>query len=255
MPHAEVRGIRLHYEEEGHGTPVVLVHGGLGSSEDWQHQASVLARRHRVLRPDLRGHGKSTRFGEPGNPWSALDVETFTDDLAAFLEAVLPEDRVHLVGASMGSLLCQRLATEAPKRFRSLTCVASPPVVSEALRQFLRKGRAAPPPPAVADQYARVHGEPYWRDLRDRLLGTLAEMPEDVYPQSLLRGFKGPAWVVEASDDPTYSPVSTAFWYAWLPQARLDRPTGGHWLYKDGGAGTAWFNEGLQRLLQEADHA
>ena len=253
MPTAPVNGVRLHYEERGQGAPLVFVHGGMGSLEDWKHQAARFAPTHRVVRLDLRGHGRSTPFGSPENPWARLEVETFSDDVLAFLDHVAPGDGgVHLVGASMGSLVAQRVATEAPHRVLSLTSVASPPIASEALRQFNRKGREALPPEKVQAHHARVHGDPYWRALRDHLLAYLGELPDDVFPQALLRGFKGPAWVVEAADDPAYSPVGTAFWYAWLPQARLDRPAGGHWFYKDGAEGTAWFNEGLARFLQEA---
>src|SRR5947208_16902105 len=58
---ADVNGIRLYYESQGDGPPVVLVHG-LGLSGDiWRYQAPALAQRYRVITLDTRGHGQSSK--------------------------------------------------------------------------------------------------------------------------------------------------------------------------------------------------
>ena len=57
---AEVRSVRLRYFVAGEGAPLVLVHGLGGAASNWTELAPLLAARHRVLVPDLPGHGGST---------------------------------------------------------------------------------------------------------------------------------------------------------------------------------------------------
>lgn len=52
---------QLHYEEYGHGAPVLLVHGLGSSTRDWEYQIPELARYYRVIALDVRGHGRSDK--------------------------------------------------------------------------------------------------------------------------------------------------------------------------------------------------
>jgi alpha-beta hydrolase superfamily lysophospholipase len=56
--HAKVNGISLYYATIGHGSPVVLLHGGLANSDYWGNQIKALAPRHTVIVVDSRGHGR-----------------------------------------------------------------------------------------------------------------------------------------------------------------------------------------------------
>ena len=49
----------------GSGPPLILLHGGLANSNYWGNQVPVLARTHRVIVMDSRGHGRSTRDSQP----------------------------------------------------------------------------------------------------------------------------------------------------------------------------------------------
>src|SRR5713101_7836180 len=60
-----VNGIRIWYAVFGHGSPVILLHGGFGNSNYWGLQIPVLARQHEVIVLDSRGHGRSTWNTEP----------------------------------------------------------------------------------------------------------------------------------------------------------------------------------------------
>ena len=53
--HAKVNGISLYYATIGHGSPVVLLHGGLSNSDYWGNQIKALAPRHTVIVMDSRG--------------------------------------------------------------------------------------------------------------------------------------------------------------------------------------------------------
>jgi 3-oxoadipate enol-lactonase len=98
---------------------VVLVHGALESSEAWRAWVPHLSRQYRVLRPDLRGHGQSTRPG-PGYPWS---VPGLAADLIALLDA-LGIQRAHLVGAKIGGATVLEASRVAPGRVLSTTAIS-----------------------------------------------------------------------------------------------------------------------------------
>src|SRR5690242_19340914 len=57
---AAVNGIKVWYAVFGQGSPVIMVHGGAGSSKYWGLQIPVLARQYEVIVLDSRGHGRST---------------------------------------------------------------------------------------------------------------------------------------------------------------------------------------------------
>ena len=56
---AEVNGTRLYYEIFGFGEPIVLIHGGYCDLRVWDDQVQDFSERHKLIRYDLRGHGKS----------------------------------------------------------------------------------------------------------------------------------------------------------------------------------------------------
>ena len=56
-----VNGIDLHYEIDGAGDPLLLLHGGTGCHRDWVHAGRIqLARDYQLIAPDARGHSQST---------------------------------------------------------------------------------------------------------------------------------------------------------------------------------------------------
>lgn len=107
--YAEVNGIRLYYSKVGHGSPVVLLHGGLGNADYWGHQAKALAARHTVISVDSRGHGRSTRDARP------YGYDLMADDVIALLDQ-LKIPRADFVGWSDGAILGLDLAMRHPQR-------------------------------------------------------------------------------------------------------------------------------------------
>jgi len=106
-------GVRIRYVDLGAGPPVVLVHGFTGTIErSWVNTGVLpdLARDHRVLALDLRGHGHS---GKPHDPRAydeiALDVIRLLDHLQI--------EKSHVVGYSLGGIIVLKLLTTHPERF------------------------------------------------------------------------------------------------------------------------------------------
>jgi pimeloyl-ACP methyl ester carboxylesterase len=110
---AEVKGVRMRYFVGGDGPPLVLVHGLGGSAWNWIELAPLLARRHRLLVPDLPGHGGSS-------PLPAVSgLEPFADRVAlvAEREGLLPAP---VVGHSLGGMVVLRLALRRPDAVKAL---------------------------------------------------------------------------------------------------------------------------------------
>ncbi|PTL83696.1 alpha/beta fold hydrolase [Vitiosangium sp. GDMCC 1.1324] len=120
MPRVHLDGSSLHFEESGAGAPVLLLHGLGSSGQDWELVAPRLAAGHRVIVPDVRGHGRSDKPAGPyGVPLFARDISTLCERLGL--------TRVHVVGLSMGGMIGFQLAVERPELVRSLTVVNSGP--------------------------------------------------------------------------------------------------------------------------------
>lgn len=122
---------QLHYEEYGHGEPLVLVHGLGSSTLDWEYQIPVLAAHYRVIALDVRGHGRSAK------PVERYSIAGFAEDVAALIEH-LKLGPVHLVGISMGGMIGFQLGVDRPELLKSLTIVNSgPEVKAKSLRDCL----------------------------------------------------------------------------------------------------------------------
>jgi len=88
--------IELYYEDQGSGSPVVLIHGWPLSGRSWENQVPALVDAgYRVITYDRRGFGKSSQ------PWTGYDYDTFAADLDALLTHLDLSDAT-LVGFSMG---------------------------------------------------------------------------------------------------------------------------------------------------------
>ena len=118
----------MFYEDHYFGEPwrepevALLIHGIAESSIAWFGWVPHLAREFRVLRPDLRGLGKST-VPPSDYEWS---LGAFTQDIERFLDA-LNIEAAHVVGAKFGGSIAFQFAADYPERTRTLT-VASGPV-------------------------------------------------------------------------------------------------------------------------------
>ncbi|MCC8392787.1 alpha/beta hydrolase [Paraburkholderia sp. MMS20-SJTR3] len=94
----------------GTGTPVILLHGGLGHSGNWGYQVPALvAAGHRVIVIDSRGHGRSTRDARP------YSYELMASDVLAVMDT-LRIDKAALVGWSDGACVSLVLASRQPER-------------------------------------------------------------------------------------------------------------------------------------------
>jgi len=133
--------ITAHVQIDGpQGAPALLLLHSLGTSlHVWDAQVPALAAQFRVIRPDMRGHGLTTvSRGPTGIPALAADALALLDTLGIA--------QAHIAGLSIGGLLAQSIAVQAPSRVLSLALIDT--------------AMALPPPQSWHDRAAavRAHG-------------------------------------------------------------------------------------------------
>ncbi|PWE29404.1 alpha/beta hydrolase [Maritimibacter sp. 55A14] len=114
----ETNGIRLSVHEGGEGAPLILLHGYPQNHMCWARVAPELARRYRVIVPDLRGYGQSDA------PADDTDHRTYSKremarDVAGLMDA-LGMERTDLIGHDRGARVAYRMALDMPERIRRL---------------------------------------------------------------------------------------------------------------------------------------
>src|SRR5256884_461345 len=116
--YAKVNGLNLYYETHGSGRPLILLHGGLMSSEMFGPVIPQLAQSHQVIAPDLQGHGRTADIDRP------IDVKLMADDIAALIDQ-LGLEKPDIVGYSLGGGVALHTAAKYPGKVRRLVAAAA----------------------------------------------------------------------------------------------------------------------------------
>ena len=141
MPYAHNGGVRIHYEVEGKGPPLVLQHGFTESVVDWYEAGYVEALKpdYRLILIDARGHGDSDKPHDP----EAYLLNRRVGDVTAVLDALDIATAVYW-GYSMGGWIGFGMANYAKERVRALVIGGQHPYSRSlvALRQLVQRGIA-----------------------------------------------------------------------------------------------------------------
>jgi pimeloyl-ACP methyl ester carboxylesterase len=226
MPFIEINSANIYYQSYGVDTPgrvpVLLIHGStIDGQTDWAGIAPELAKKHMVLVPDCRGHGKS------GNPRLSYSFRELADDAAAFIRA-LGYERAHVIGHSNGGNVALVTLMEHPDVVTSCIPQAANAYVSRYLVD--REPRVLHPDyveihnPTMMNEmialHGAAHGREYWRDL---LWMTMREIiTEPNYSPSELGRVERPVLVIMGAEDPVNAPDEHAQYIArYIPGAEL----------------------------------
>jgi 3-oxoadipate enol-lactonase len=118
MPFIDVNGVSLRYELCGDGPVLVLIHEMGGSLDSWDEVAAALAVSYRILRYDLRGHGRSEKIR------GSYAAEDAAADLLGLLDALGLSAPVAVAGCAVGATVALQFAAMVPLRVRALVAMA-----------------------------------------------------------------------------------------------------------------------------------
>jgi len=112
MPYANNQGVRIHYEVEGDGPPLVLLHGFGNTLEMWYDSGHVesLKNDYRLILIDARGHGASEKPHDP----EAYKMELMVTDVVAVLNSMYPPRK--------GAMLLPTYVADVKRDMRSPRC-------------------------------------------------------------------------------------------------------------------------------------
>ena len=122
--YVSVNGLKIYYEINGTGEPVILLHGGFGNTEMFMPARAELAKNYKVIAVDLQGHGRTADIDRPIVP------DSMANDIAALIKE-LNLGKTHIVGYSLGGFVALRLAIQHPDVLQKVVIVSFP---------FKRKG-------------------------------------------------------------------------------------------------------------------
>ena len=148
---------------------VLMLHGNCESSAAWYAWVPHLARRFRLVRPDMRGYGASTPMPRDF-PWT---LDLLIDDYVRLMEA-LGIQRFHLIAAKIGGTIARAFAARRPERVITLTVVGTPPAKRPGAERI----------PELTDEFER-HGVEHWA--RRTMTGRLG----DAFPEEGVKWWSG----------------------------------------------------------------
>ena len=108
----DIRNTKIYYEEYGRGVPLILLHPGLGSIENFKEIIPLFADHYRVIIPDAPGHGRSYHSDSTSRQLLADYSSVFIDELKL--------DSVYVFGWSTGGITALSLAAKRPDKIKKV---------------------------------------------------------------------------------------------------------------------------------------
>jgi 3-oxoadipate enol-lactonase len=229
----EIGGVRLHYQQQGVGPAVVLLHGLGGTSEAiWKRVAGELARDFAVLQYDLRGTGGSDK---PVGPFALRD---FVDDLDGLIGR-LGVEAPALVGHSFGGSIVLAFAAAHPDAVSAVVAIGGPTSLPQQARDGMRQRAEtveAQGMAAIAETVATNGMAPSFREAHPdewrayvELLGAndpqayaaTCRVIADLDITAELPRIQAPVLLVAGDRDGVAPPAANREAAAWMPDARF----------------------------------
>lgn len=240
--------MKLHYESEGAGEPVVILHGLMGSCENWRAVRAALAARFFVVCVDLPNHGRSPHA-------AAVSLSSVGDDVMETLDALGVRGRVAIIGHSLGGKVAMQMASDHAERLSGLVVVDISPRAIQPVHLFVLRAcqqldlasarrrseldvalAQYVPQPETRDfllkNVARgADGRFAWRVPLQHLIDNY-RVVSDAAP--LVAPYGGPALFVAGETSPFRMRNDEALIRGWFPAARfVTIPGAGHLVHTD----------------------
>jgi pimeloyl-ACP methyl ester carboxylesterase len=118
--YAPVNGLKMYYEIQGTGEPVVLLHGAfMAITGDWNEFVNELAKTRKVIAVEMQGHGRTADINRD------ITYENLSDDVTALLD-YLKIERADIVGYSLGAGVAMQCAIRHPEKVRKVVSISAP---------------------------------------------------------------------------------------------------------------------------------
>src|SRR6185436_19517486 len=179
---AEIDGVRVHYQEKGTGTPLILLHGFTSSTYSWKDVLDPLSKTFRVIAIDLKGFGFS---GKPDGDYTRRAQASLVEHLLEHLNI----EKAWLCGNSMGGEVALNVALANPQRVAGLILIDS-------------AGVEVPGSGSLAPGYLLVPGI-------GRMLIALSLTSDKLVRQGLAKSFYDQAKVTDDRVTTYYRPLQT----------------------------------------------
>lgn len=115
---ADIGGVKIHYQEKGAGTPIVLIHGYTSSVYSWKDEFEPLAEKYHVIAIDLKGFGFSEK---PDSDYSRRAQGEIVNGLLEYLKI----EKAWVAGNSMGGETALNIALNHPEKVLGLILIDS----------------------------------------------------------------------------------------------------------------------------------
>lgn len=194
-----MKGLKTYYEIRGHGQPLVMLHGGAGSTEMFSNVLPSLSEGRQTVAADLQAHGRTADIDRP------LRYELMADDVAELIKH-LGLRHPDLMGYSLGGGVALRTVIQHPAVVRKLVLVSTPfrrdgwhPEIQEAMGQSGPENAEALKQTPMYQIYSRIAPRPEDWPL---LLTKLGEMLRRGYDWSdEVKGIRAPTMLVVGDAD------------------------------------------------------
>jgi pimeloyl-ACP methyl ester carboxylesterase len=236
---AAVNGVNIWYAIFGHGTPVILLHGGLANSNYWGRMVTELAGRYQVVVMDSRGHGRSTRNSEP------IGYDLMASDVIAVMD-FLKIGKAAIVGWSDGAIIGLDIAIRHPERLTRLFAFAAnsdPSGVADishsaVFNKYLARAKS---------EYESLSPTPKeYESFLAQIMKMWETQPH--FSSEQFSRIAAPVWIVDADHDEAIKRVDTLFMADHIPNSGLlILPQTSHFAFLQD---PALFNAAVLRFLE-----
>jgi pimeloyl-ACP methyl ester carboxylesterase len=221
-----LNGIELHYQIEGEGGPLLLLHGGTGCHEDWTYSGrDHFVREYMLIQPDARGHGRSS------NPDKIITHRQCALDALALLDH-LGIQQCRAIGMSMGGNILLHMATLQPQRIEAMVIVSAtmhfPAQAREIMRQVPTAENQSPKEWESMRQRHKL-GDHQIISLWDWTRGLQHSHDDMNFTEQALSRISARTLIVYGDRDPLYPVEMAVEMYRAIPHSALwVVPNGGH---------------------------
>ena len=219
----ETNGVKIYYEVHGEGEPLLLLHGFTISGKSWEPWIEDLSKNHKLIIPDLRGHGNST------NPSRAFTHKMAAEDMYGLMDH-LQIDKFQAMGQSSGAMTLVHMATMDTSRISAMILVAGTSLFTKEVRQFL-SGVTYETYDGSSTYMKALHprGEDQIRMILDQWSGMSKSYDDMNFTSPYLGTIKCPTFIIHGDRDPLFPIDIPVNFYNSIPNSYLwIVPNNGH---------------------------